>query len=567
MSKVYVETHDMRNIEAMKTRFEEFLAAPFHNVEEVEDWLKQVSDYQDELREALDGHYIEFQTHNQDTEIQETYQFDQEHVLPLLKRYEAQLDQKLLSSPHELDNNVYGRLIRSKETAAELYREENIDLEVKEDRLATRYFELTGALTAEWEGEQLTIPQLFPLLEDPDRTKRKKVYDQLFGALSGVEEELQAIMDELMVIREQKAANSGLANYRDYMFKKYNRFDYTPEDCKELADSIREHVVPAIGRILSKKAEELGVESIRPYDHRAVPLDEEPLRPFKTGDELVAKTGRVLGEISPRFSELLHLMDSKGLLDLETRKNKSPGGFCESLPVSGLSFIFMNASGTHGDVTTLIHEMGHCIHNDFKRTLPLAFDRATPMESAELASMGMELLSMDHWDHYYSEEQVRQAKLDMLRDIIQFFPSGIWVDEFQHWMYENPGHSKEERSEAYGRIVDSYLSSEEDWSGYEEVKKKQWLFVLHIFEVPFYYIEYVIAQLGALQLYRIYKEDPDRAIEGYKEALRLGNTASLSDVYEAAGLSFDFSADMIKGLVAFVEKEIAELEGSTVKNS
>lgn len=567
MSKVYVETHDMRNIEAMKTRFEEFLAAPFHNVEEVEDWLKQVSDYQDELREALDGHYIEFQTHNQDTEIQETYQFDQEHVLPILKRYEAQLDQKLLSSPHELDNNVYGRLIRSKETAAELYREENIDLEVKEDRLATRYFELTGALTAEWEGEQLTIPQLFPLLEDPDRTKRKKVYDQLFGALSGVEGELQAIMDELMVIREQKAANSGLANYRDYMFKKYNRFDYTPEDCKELADSIREHVVPAIGRILSKKAEELGVESIRPYDHRAVPLDEEPLRPFKTGDELVEKTGRVLGEISPRFSELLHLMDSKGLLDLETRKNKSPGGFCESLPVSGLSFIFMNASGTHGDVTTLIHEMGHCIHNDFKRTLPLAFDRATPMESAELASMGMELLSMDHWDHFYSEEQVRQAKLDMLRDIIQFFPSGIRVDEFQHWMYENPGHSKEERSEAYGRIVDSYLSSEEDWSGYEEVKKKQWLFVLHIFEVPFYYIEYVIAQLGALQLYRIYKEDPDRAIEGYKEALRLGNTASLSDVYEAAGLSFDFSTDMIKGLVAFVEKEIAELEGSTVKNS
>ncbi|MCA0972119.1 M3 family oligoendopeptidase [Halobacillus litoralis] len=566
MSTIYIEKHDLQNTEAIQTKLEQLLQQELSTVKEVEGWLKDVSDFYDELREALDGHYIDFQAHNQDAEAKAKFEHDQKEIEPLIKIYAAKLDEKLMSSPFkdELDQAHYGRLLRSKENALKLFNEENVQLEVEEDRLATRYFELTGGLTADWNGEEKTIPELFPILEDSDRQARQAAFEKIFGALETVEEELQEIMDQLMELRKKKAANSGLENYRDYMFKKYERFDYTPEDCKRLAASIREHVVPVARKLDEQKRERLGVDTLMPYDRKAVPADEAPLKPFTTRDELVEKTSKALGQLDPRFQELIDTMNEKGMLDLETRKNKSPGGFCTPLPVSELSFIFMNASQTHDDMLTLFHEMGHCIHNDLNRHLPLSYDRDTPMESSELASMTMELISMDQWDHFYSTKEWKQAKLDVLRGMIGFLPSGIRVDEFQHWMYENPDHTKEERMEKFAEISKELSSGVVDWSGYEDVRKKEWLFTLHIFEVPFYYVEYVIAQLGAMQMYKQYKEDPSGTLERYKYALSLGNTKSLYEVYEAAGIRFDFSADMIQELMEFIQKEIAELEAMTV---
>lgn len=566
MSTIYIEKHDLQNTQEIKEKLEGFLSHEFQSVSDMEGWLKDVSDFYDELREALDGHYIDFQAHNQDEEAKEKFEHDQEEIEPLMKTYSAKLDQKLMDSPYkeELDAAKYGRLLRSKENALKLFNEENVQLEIEEDRLATRYFELTGGLTADWNGEEKTIPELFPILEDPDRETRKKAFDKIFGALETVEGELQDIMNQLMEIRKKKAANSGLNNYRDYMFKKYERFDYTPEDCKQLAASIREHVVPVAKKLDEKKKQELGVDTLKPYDRKAVPAGRTPLKPFNDRDELVAKTSKALGNLDPRFQELIDVMNEKGMLDLETRKNKSPGGFCTPLPVSELSFIFMNASQTHDDMLTLFHEMGHCIHNDLDRHLPLAYDRETPMESSELASMTMELISMDQWDHFYSRKEIKQAKLDVLRDIIGFLPSGIRVDEFQHWMYENPDHTKEERLEKFSEISGELSSGIVDWSGYEDARKKEWLFILHIFEVPFYYVEYVIAQLGAVQMYKQYKENPEKTLERYKSALSLGNTKSLFEVYEAAGIRFDFSAEMIQELMDFLQQEIEELEQTAV---
>ncbi|WP_186576983.1 M3 family oligoendopeptidase [Aquibacillus kalidii] len=566
MSKIYIEKHDFQNIEEIKSELEALLHAPLQSVKEVEAWLKDVSTFYDEIQEALDGHYIDFNAHNQDEKAKQAFEYDQEKIEPLLKQYTAMLDEKLINSPYkdELDKEKYGRLLRSKENAINLFRKENIELEVEEDRLATKYFEITGGLTIEWNGEEKTIPELYPFLEDPDRDIRKMAFEKIFGSVIKVEDELQEIMDKLMKIRKQKAVNSGLDNYRDFMFKKYERFDYTPEDCKQLAESIREHVVPLAKKIDEQKKAEIGVEIFRPYDRAAVPKGRTPLKPFSNRDELVERTSTALGEMDPRFSELIDVMNKKGMLDLETRKNKSPGGFCTPLPVSKLSFIFMNASHTHGDMLTLFHEMGHCIHNDLKLELPLAYDRETPMESSELASMTMELLSIDQWHHFYSKKEQKQAKLDLLRDIITFLPSGISVDQFQHWMYENPDHTKAERLAKYEEIVKELSSGVVNWSGYEDARKKDWLFILHIFEVPFYYVEYVIAQLGAVQMYKQYREDPEGTMARYKKALSLGNTKSLFEVFEAAGISFDFSGKMIKELMEFLQVEIEKIEQMSV---
>ncbi|MFD1738075.1 M3 family oligoendopeptidase [Bacillus salitolerans] len=562
MKQIYIEKHDLQNTEDLKEKLENLLHSPFQSVDDVEMWLKDVSDFYDEIRESLDGHYIDFQARNHDENAKKAFEHDQEKIGPLLKTYMAKFDEKLMNSSYkdQLDQGKYGRLLLSKENAIRLFREENVGLEVEEDRLSTRYFELTGGLTAEWNGEEKTIPELFPYLENPNREVRKSAFDKLFTALTSVENELQDIMNEMMKIRKKKAANSDLENYRDYMFMKYERFDYTPEDCKRLAESIRQHVLPVAKKIDEQKRAELGVDTLRPYDQKAVPEGRIPLKPFSTRDELVERTSNALGQMDARFKELIDVMNERGMLDLETRKNKSPGGFCTSLPVSELSFIFMNASHTHSDLLTLFHEMGHCIHNDLKRNLPLSYDRETPMESSELASMTMELLSMDQWDHFYTMEEQKQAKLDLLRGIVSFLPSGIRVDQFQHWMYENPDHTPEERMEKFSELTKELSTGVVDWSGYEDARMKEWLFILHIFEVPFYYVEYVIAQLGALQMYKQYKEDPVGTLARYKEALSLGNTKSLYEVYEKAGIRFDFSGEMIKELMDFLQSEITKLE-------
>ncbi|MDA2311510.1 MULTISPECIES: M3 family oligoendopeptidase [Bacillus cereus group] len=530
---------------------------------ELENWLKKQSTFIWEIEEQLRSHYIAFQCNTDNKEIKDTFEYDQKYVRPLLKRYQNSFDTKYLESPFrmELDPKTYSLLDKKIKNAQTLFCEKNIDLEVNEDKLVTEYFEITGGLTALWNGEEKTITELQSYLQDSDRHIRKKAKTLISETFLSVEDKLQHILNELIVIRDQKAKNIQLHNYRDYMFKKHERFDYTPEDCYELAESIRKYVVPLIDKIYNKKKSELQVESLRPWDLKATAPNQKVLKPIEKASDLIEKSSHILHKLDHEFSALLERMHKNNCLDLESHKGKGPGGFCEYLPASQLSFIFMNLNHTHYDVTTFLHEMGHSIHNDCMKQLELQKYLEIPSESAELASMTMELFSMEYWDTFYEDkEEFIKAKLDFFKGIVKYLPQMLIVDQFQHWMYENPNHTAKERNEKYLELHNTYQSNIVNIEGYENWVATGWLPVLHIFEIPFYYIEYAIAQLGALQMYKQYKENPKQALENYKKALSLGSSKSLTEVYEAAGIRFDFSGEIIKELMLFVEGELELLE-------
>ncbi|WP_283152918.1 M3 family oligoendopeptidase [Guptibacillus hwajinpoensis] len=562
MSTFYVEKYDFKNPSILEEEFKSLLNQSIHSADELEKWVMSLSSFMDGVAEGLAGHYIDFQCHSSSEEAKKTIEHDQEYIEPMVKRYEGLFDEKFQESPYksQLNQEYYKQFLLRKENAMTLFNEENINLEVEEDRIVNRYFEHTGSLSFHWDGEEKTLSEMFLMMQDGDREVRKSAMEEIFTTLLTKKDDLQEIMDELIQLRQKKAENVNLDNYRDFMFKKYERFDYTPEDCKSLAEAVRKHVVPLKEKLQKKHQQELGIEEYKPWDTRAVPKDKQPLRPFNKIEELIKGTSDIFDKLSPRFSYLLNEMNEKGALDLESRKGKAQGGFCEYLPVSELSFIFMNSTKSQDDFITLLHEMGHCIHNDFKRNQMLSAYQDTPMESAELASMSMELLTMDYWNLMYQDEkELLRAKKDQLEGLILFLPSGIVVDQFQHWMYENPNHTSKERSEKYMELSRTYDSSYVDWTGQEEWIQNNWQLILHIFEVPFYYIEYVIAQLGAIQMYRQYRENPEQALENYNRALSLGSSVSLSEVYEAAGIHFDFSETMIKGLMDFISTELDAL--------
>ncbi|KHF38917.1 M3 family oligoendopeptidase [Halalkalibacter okhensis] len=562
MSTFYVEKLDFKEPKKIEDMFDALLQKSTDTVEELESWLKKQSELFDAIEEAMSGHYIDFQCQSDSKDAKDIFEHDQSVIDPLYKKYASLFDDAFLSSKakDQLDPLLYEQIIKRKQNAKEIFRLDNIDLEVKEDALATNYFEHTGGLTVHWGDEELTLSELSPYIQDSDRDTRQKALTLLYEAIQSKETDLQQIMNELIVLRQQKAQNAGLPNFRDYMFKKYERFDYTPEDCNVLAESIRKYVKPLKEKLQKQHKTELEVDTYRPWDRQGVPQGQKPLQPFKTIEELVNKSKVILENLDPRFAELLTTMNERGMLDLSSRKGKAPGGFCSNLPVSELSFIFMNASRTQDDMITLLHEMGHCIHNDLMRKQPIGDYRETPMESAELASMSMELLSMDQWSLFYENEaDLIRAKKEQLKGIIDFLPVGMIIDQFQHWMYENPEHTPADRNKKYKELMMELDSNVVDWQGFEKWQQSAWLRVLHIFEVPFYYIEYVIAQLGAVQIYKHYREHPEQALKNYKSALALGSSKSLPEVYEAAGIRFDFSESMIQELMLFLEKEIEQL--------
>ncbi|AXO98576.1 M3 family oligoendopeptidase [Bacillus anthracis] len=558
-----LNTIDISNVLELENTLSTLLNEIISSKLELENWLKKQSTFIWEIEEQLRSHYIAFQCNTDNKEIKDTFEYDQKYVRPLLKRYQNSFDTKYLESPFrmELDPKTYSLLDKKIKNAQTLFCEKNIDLEVNEDKLVTEYFEITGGLTALWNGEEKTITELQSYLQDSDRHIRKKAKTLISETFLSVEDKLQHILNELIVIRDQKAKNIQLHNYRDYMFKKHERFDYTPEDCYELAESIRKYVVPLIDKIYNKKKSELQVESLRPWDLKATAPNQKVLKPIEKASDLIEKSSHILHKLDHEFSALLERMHKNNCLDLESRKGKGPGGFCEYLPASQLSFIFMNLNHTHYDVTTFLHEMGHSIHNDCMKQLELQKYLEIPSESAELASMTMELFSMEYWDTFYeNKEEFIKAKLDFFKGIVKYLPQMLIVDQFQHWIYENPNHTAKERNEKYLELHNTYQSNIVNIEGYENWVATGWLPVLHIFEIPFYYIEYAIAQLGALQMYKQYKENPKQALENYKKALSLGSSKSLTEVYEAAGIRFDFSGEIIKELMLFVEGELELLK-------
>ncbi|KUF30668.1 M3 family oligoendopeptidase [Bacillus cereus] len=558
-----VNTIDISNVLQLKKTLSTLLNKMISSKLDLENWLKEQSKVIWEIEEQLRLHYIAFQCNTDDEEIKDTFEHDQQFVKPLLKRYQNLLDNKYLESPFrmELDSNVYGLLDTKIKNAQKLFCEENIELEIQEDKLVTEYFEITGGLSAIWDGEEKTITELQSYLQDSNRDIRKKAKTIISEQFLSVEKELQNILNQLIEIRHQKAKNIQLENYRDYMFKKYERFDYSAIDCYELAESIRKYVVPLKDKIMLEKKEKLQVDTLRPWDVSAVTPDQKVLKPIANENDLIEKSTHIFNKLDVEFSALLNRMYKHNCLDLTSRKGKAAGGFCEYLPASQLSYIFMNLNYTQDDIITFIHEMGHSIHNELIKPLELRQYIEIPAETAELASMTMELFSLNYWDTFYTDKKdLKQAKINFFKDVISYLPIMLIVDQFQHWLYENPIHTSEERNEKYLQLQKHYQSSVIHIDGYENWIATSWLPVLHIFEVPFYYIEYAIAQLGALQMYKQYKEDPKQTLENYKKALSLGSSQSIKEVYDAAGIRFDFSGETIKELMLFVEKELELLE-------
>ncbi|PFK06378.1 M3 family oligoendopeptidase [Bacillus cereus] len=558
-----VNTIDISNVLQLEKTLSTLLNKMISSKLDLENWLKEQSKVIWDIEEQLRSHYIAFQCNTDDEEIKDTFEHDQQFVKPLLKRYQNLLDNKYLESPFrmELDSNVYGLLDTKIKNAQKLFCEENIELEIQEDKLVTEYFEITGGLSGIWDGEEKTITELQSYLQDSNRDTRKKAKTIISEQFLSVEKELQNILNQLIEIRHQKAKNIQLENYRDYMFKKYERFDYSAKDCYELAESIRKYVVPLKDKILLEKKDKLQLDTLRPWDVSAVTPDQKVLKPIANENDLIEKSTHIFNKLDVEFSALLNRMYKHNCLDLTSRKGKAAGGFCEYLPASQLSYIFMNLNYTQDDIVTFIHEMGHSIHNELIKPLKLRQYIEIPAETAELASMTMELFSLNYWDTFYTDKKdLKQAKINFFKDVISYLPIMLIVDQFQHWLYENPSHTSEERNEKYLQLQKHYQSSVIHIDGYENWIATSWLPVLHIFEVPFYYIEYAIAQLGALQMYKQYKEDPKQALENYKKALSLGSSQSIKEVYDAAGIRFDFSGETIKELMLFVEKELELLE-------
>ncbi|WP_336765902.1 M3 family oligoendopeptidase [Bacillus cereus] len=558
-----VNTIDISNVLQLEKTLSTLLNKMISSKLDLENWLKEQSKVIWDIEEQLRSHYIAFQCNTDDEEIKDTFEHDQQFVKPLLKRYQNLLDNKYLESPFrmELDSNVYGLLDTKIKNAQKLFCEENIELEIKEDKLVTEYFEITGGLSGIWDGEEKTITELQSYLQDSNRDTRKKAKTIISEQFLSVEKELQNILNQLIEIRHQKAKNIQLENYRDYMFKKYERFDYSAIDCYELAESIRKYVVPLKDKILLEKKDKLQLDTLRPWDVSAVTPDQKVLKPIANENDLIEKSTHIFNKLDVEFSALLNRMYKHNCLDLTSRKGKAAGGFCEYLPASQLSYIFMNLNYTQDDIVTFIHEMGHSIHNELIKPLKLRQYIEIPAETAELASMTIELFSLNYWDTFYTDKKdLKQAKINFFKDVISYLPIMLIVDQFQHWLYENPSHTSKERNEKYLQLQKHYQSSVIHIDGYENWIATSWLPVLHIFEVPFYYIEYAIAQLGALQMYKQYKEDPKQALENYKKALSLGSSQSIKEVYDAAGIRFDFSGETIKELMLFVEKELELLE-------
>lgn len=548
-----------QKINALKEEFENLVSVTITSSNDLMNFLNQQKRIYEKVEEEMLRHYIAFQCQSNDKEVKKQFEFDQQHIKPLFKKYQSILDEKVLESPFmaELPDDEFGEYKRKLRTQFALFQEANLEIEKQEDALTNQYFEITGGLSSNWEGKEVTISELFVHIRDSKRDLREKAMKALYEPILKEEEKLQSILDELIQLRVKKAENAGLNGFSDFMFKKYNRFDYTPEDCTELAESIREHVLPLTIQLQKEHKAEIGVDIYKPWDVQAEAIGRKPLQPVSSDVELINKSAKVLSELDVTFGSLVHEMNEKKLFDLTSRKGKAQGGFCESLPETGLPFIFMNMSNTDSDLVVFMHEMGHAIHDLLKSDLELYAYKQIPMESAELASMSMELFTMDRWDEFYkTEEELNRAKKDQLKGALMSLPYIMVIDQFQHWLYQHPNHNWEERTKKFGELKDRYDASIIDWNGYEEWKVKGWFYTLHIFEVPFYFVEYAISQLGAIQLYKNYKEDPEGTIRKYKDALKLGSSKSLPEVYEAAGIELDFSSHKIAELMEFVAKEL-----------
>nr|MDQ3101724.1 M3 family oligoendopeptidase [Bacteroidota bacterium] len=506
--------------------------------------------------------YIRMTLDTRDEKTSKNYQQFVTEVLPNVEQWGDKLNRRLMSEPliEEIDGDGYTVLFRGIRGQLEIFKEENVPLQAELRSMGQEYSTMIGAMSVEWNGEQITLPKAASILESSDREEREKIYRAIAERRSRDHEKLNSLFDRMLHKRHTVAVNSGSTNFRDYMYKALGRFDHSSSDALAFHESVEQEVVPLVERLERDRKESLGLDQLRPWDLSVDVSGKPPLRPFKDPDQLIDLTVAVFEKLDPYFAGCIKSMQTMGRLDLASREGKAPGGYNYPLYESGSPFIFMNAVGTTDDVITMLHEGGHAVHSFLTHPLPLTGFKNFPSEVAELASMSMELLTMDHWSLIYPDVQdLRRAKRDQLERVLSILPWVATVDAFQHAIYTNPSWDVQQRATEWMKIHQRFSGSVVDWTGLEHERSILWQKQLHIFEVPFYYIEYGIAQLGAIGIWRNYKQDPIGAVRMYTDALKLGYTRTLPEIYEKAGIKLDLSQGNVRELIGFVKSELDQI--------
>ncbi|MBC5994613.1 M3 family oligoendopeptidase [Pontibacter cellulosilyticus] len=548
--------------ETIAPYFEELKSREINSVEELEKWMYDRSELESVLSEEMGWRYIRMTCDTQNEETTKAFQYFVSEIEPQIAPLDHELNLKLMHSPYEpaLEREKYRIYLRGVERALEIFREENIPLQTEISTKQQQFAAISGAMTVTLDGEEMTLQRAADRLKKTDRSVREETWRAVQERRYEDREKLDNLFDELLKLRHQVALNADFDNFRDFMFAAMGRFDYTPKDCFDFHTSIKETIVPLLTKIDEERKQQLGVDELRPWDLDVDPTGKKPLEPFKTGEELLEKTVQVFYKLDTYLGDCLAIMREMGHLDLESRKGKAPGGYNYPLDEIGVPFIFMNATSSLRDVITMLHEGGHAVHSFLTRDLRLNSAKHPPSEVAELASMSMELISMDYWDSFFEDEdELRRAKRTHLESVLETFPWVATIDKFQHWIYEHPNQTQKERQQEWVKIFESFNHKIVSWDGIEKYKPFMWQKQLHIYEVPFYYVEYAMAQLGAIAVWKNYKENPAEGLDAYKRALSLGYTVSISEVYEAAGIKFDFSTNYIKSLADFVKEEMAKI--------
>lgn len=554
------------NWEGLALYFEELYVRELSDVSSLEKWLRDLSELEAVISEDACWRQIKMTCDTENKELEERFNYFMLEIQPHIQLWSDKLNRKLVDCPFtaQLDTKKYFTFLRSIRKQIDLFREENIPVIAELNVLQQQFGVIAGKMTVTVKGQEYTLQQAAKFLEDDDRALREQVYLQIADRRYQDQAALTSLYEQLIEKRVTIAANTGYADYGEYRFLELGRFDYDRAMCEQFHEAVRDYVMPLVNELYERKRKKLGVQQLRPWDLEAEPIGTKPLRPFSNGDELTKKTVACLQELRPFFGDCLARMEKIGHLDLESRKGKAPGGYNCPLAESGAPFIFMNAAGTLDDVTTMVHEGGHAIHSFLCHSLELNGFKEYPTEIAEVASMSMELFTMEHWDIYFADRtELMRAKGQQLERVITIFPWIATIDKFQHWLYSNPGHTAKQREEVWLSILNEFSSPVVDFTGLEKYRAVLWQRQLHLFEVPFYYIEYGIAQLGAIGLWQQYKKNPTQAIENYLSALSLGGTRTLPDLFAVAGLTFDFSASTISSLMKFVQSELDQITLTT----
>jgi len=565
MERKYLDkSFTITNWQALQPYFDELLERSVTCKSELINWFHNRSELEAVLSEEGAWRYIKMTCDTTDDKLRDSFNYFVQEIQPKIAPYSDKLNKKVVASPYlakVAELKGYDIMVRELKKEIEIFREENIPLMTELQTRSQEYGQISGAMTVEINGEEKTLQQAAVELQKTDRSWREKVYHKISTRRLLDRNKLDDLFNELIKLRHQVGKNAGFNNFKDYMFSAMGRFDYTPQDCFNFHDAIATEVVPFLDEFAASRKQKLAVDKLRPWDKVVDEEGRPPLKVFDGGDDLLNKGIRVFQATDAYLGECLATMKDMGRLDLESRKGKAPGGYNYPLAESGVPFIFMNATSTLRDMVTLMHEGGHAVHAFLCDDLELNEFKSTPSEVAELASMSMELISMDQWHIYFAnEEDLVRAKREHLEQLIETLPWVATIDKFQHWLYENPQHTVKERLDNWRTIFDQFSDSITDWHDLELNKNYLWQRQLHLYEVPFYYIEYGMAQLGAIAIWKNYKQDKRNGLEGYMKALKLGYTATIPEIYEAAGIRFDFSREYIKELMNFVKGELEQLQ-------